>query len=72
VREVIELICELAGSDVEPDFRGEGNPAGEIDRQFLASDKIREVTGWEPRLELRDGLERTIEWYREHPGARAR
>ena len=57
--------------DVEPDFRGEGNPEGEIDRQYLESKRIREVTGWEPQVELREGIERTLEWYREHPEARA-
>lgn len=71
VREVVELICEIAGSDVEPEIRGAGNPAGEIDRQFLDSARIGEVTGWRPEVELRDGLERTLEWYRAHPGARA-
>ncbi len=70
VREVVELICEVAGSDVEAEILGQGVPAGEIDRQFLDSAKIREVTGWEPRVELREGLERTLEWYREHPDAR--
>jgi CDP-glucose 4,6-dehydratase len=70
VREVLELICEVAGSDIEPDIRGAGNPGGEIDRQYLASEKIREVTGWEPRIELREGLSTTLEWYREHPEAR--
>jgi CDP-glucose 4,6-dehydratase len=71
VREVVELICEIAGAEVEPDIRGEGNPEGEIDRQFLASEKIRQVTGWEPQVGLRDGLGRTLEWYRAHPEARA-
>ncbi len=70
VREVIELICELAGTDVEPDFQGEGTPPGEIDRQYLEATKIREVTGWEPRVDLREGLERTIDWYREHADVR--
>ncbi len=70
VREVVELICEVSGSDVEPDFQGEGNPAGEIDRQYLESTKIREVTAWEPQVSLREGLERTLGWYREHPEAR--
>src|SRR6185436_2188045 len=28
-------------------------------------DKAREQLGWEPRVELDDGLERTIAWYRE-------
>ena len=70
MREVVETICEIAGSGVAPDFRGEGNPAGEIDRQYLAANKIREVTGWQPEVELRDGLERTLAWYREHPEVR--
>ena len=70
VREVVELICEIAGAEVEPDIRGEGNPQGEIDRQFLDSAKIREVTGWKPEVDLREGLGRTLEWYRAHPEAR--
>jgi CDP-glucose 4,6-dehydratase len=72
VREVVDLICELAGAEIEPDYRGEGVPEGEIDRQYLAAGKIREVTGWRPQVELRDGLTRTLEWYREHPEVRAR
>ena len=71
VREVVELVCEIAGSELEPDFRGEGNPNGEIDRQFLDAGKIREVTGWQPRVDLREGLGRTLDWYRAHPEARA-
>jgi CDP-glucose 4,6-dehydratase len=70
VREVVELICEVAGSDIEPDIRGTGNPDGEIDRQSLESTKIREVTGWRPRIDLREGLSRTLGWYREHPEVR--
>ena len=70
VREVVELVLELSGSDVEPDFRGDGTPSGEIDRQFLDSTKIRKVTGWEPQVPLREGLERTIDWYTAHPEVR--
>jgi CDP-glucose 4,6-dehydratase len=70
VREVLELICELADSDIEPDIRGTGNPDGEIDRQYLESTKIYEVTGWRPQVDLREGLSRTLEWYREHPEVR--
>jgi CDP-glucose 4,6-dehydratase len=70
VREVLDLIGEVAGSEIEPDIRGTGNPDGEIDRQYLESTKIREVTGWRPRLDLREGLSRTLEWYREHPEVR--
>lgn len=67
VAEVVRLICSLAGSSVEPDFQGDGTPPGEIDRQWLDSTRLRELTGWESAVTLEDGLKRTIEWYREHP-----
>ncbi|MFL5907199.1 MAG: NAD-dependent epimerase/dehydratase family protein [Solirubrobacterales bacterium] len=66
VREVIDLICELGPGEVEPDYQGSGNPSGEIDRQYLDSTKIREQIGWEPQVDLREGLERTLAWYGEH------
>ena len=70
VREVVELIAAAAGGGEEPDFRGAGNPDGEIDRQFVDSGKLRGLTGWRPRVGLEQGLRRTLEWYREHPEAR--
>jgi CDP-glucose 4,6-dehydratase len=71
VREVVEIVARLAGTGVEPDIQGEGNPAGEIDRQWVDPTKIREVLGWEPAVGLEEGLGRTIGWYRKHPEARA-
>jgi CDP-glucose 4,6-dehydratase len=70
VREVVDLIAAAAGSGIEPEYLGSGTPDGEIDRQYVDSTKLREVTGWGPRVELAAGLERTLEWYREHPRAR--
>ena len=70
VREVVDLICELESGEIEADYRGAGNPSGEIDRQYLDSAKIRAEIGWEPSVELREGLGRTLGWYREHPEIR--
>ena len=67
VREVVDLIAELGGGEIEPDYRGTGNPEGEIDRQFVDSTKLRELTGWRPEVELRAGLRLTLEWYRDNP-----
>jgi CDP-glucose 4,6-dehydratase len=66
VLEVVELICELAGTGVSPDVRGRGCAAGEIDRQWVDASKLRAAAGWEPKVDLEDGLRRTIAWYREH------
>jgi CDP-glucose 4,6-dehydratase len=70
VREVVDLIAAASGTGIEPEYHGSGSPAGEIDRQFVDSSKLRELTGWRPRVELEDGLRRTLAWYREHPEAR--
>jgi CDP-glucose 4,6-dehydratase len=64
VRDVVAKICELAGTDTQPDIRGAGTPAGEIDRQYVDYTKLNALTGWQPRTSLEDGLRRTIEWYR--------
>lgn len=66
VLDVVQLICQLAGAGVEPDIRGTGTPAGEIDRQWVDHSKLSALTGWEPTVALQDGLRRTLAWYREH------
>jgi len=70
VREVVDLIATAAGTGIEPEYLGTGTPDGEIDRQYVDSTKLREMTGWRPRVGLADGLAATLEWYREHPNAR--
>jgi CDP-glucose 4,6-dehydratase len=69
VLDVVELICRLAGTGVEPDIRGSGTPAGEIDRQWVDHSKLTGLTRWEPEVALEEGLRRTIEWYRGNAGA---
>ncbi|HEY8865383.1 MAG TPA: GDP-mannose 4,6-dehydratase [Solirubrobacteraceae bacterium] len=69
VREVVDAVCRVVGVDLEPDIRGEGTPAGEIDRQYVDTTKLRELTGWRTQVELEEGLRRTVDWYRGHPEA---
>jgi CDP-glucose 4,6-dehydratase len=67
VRDVAELVCRLAGNSLTPDVRGQGVPPGEIDRQWVDSTKLHELTGWKTRVSFEEGLRRTIDWYRAHP-----
>ncbi len=67
VLDVVTRLCRLSGTGIEPDVSGDGTPAGEIDRQWLDSGKLRQMTGWVPRVGLDDGLAGTLAWYREHP-----
>jgi CDP-glucose 4,6-dehydratase len=73
VLEVAELTCRVAGTGVSPDVRGTGTPAGEIPRQWVDSTKLRTMSGWAPRVSLKEGLGRTVEWYRSYfsPGQSA-
>src|SRR5581483_3825448 len=68
VRALVDALIAAAGADVEPEIRGEGTPAGEIDRQWLDSGAIRAELGWEPRWELERGLAETHRWYVQHLG----
>jgi CDP-glucose 4,6-dehydratase len=70
VAEVLETIAAVSGAGIEPEYHGTGNPAGEIDRQYVDSSKLRGLTGWSPETDLSAGLLRTLEWYRDHPEAR--
>jgi GDP-L-fucose synthase len=67
IRELAELIAELTGFDGEIEW-DTSMPNGQPRRSLDAS-RARELFGFEARTPLREGLERTIAWYREHAGA---
>jgi len=67
VLELVERILALMGSSLEPDVRNEAS--NEIRHQYLSAAKAREILGWRPLFTLEQGLQRTIEWYRDFLGA---
>jgi CDP-glucose 4,6-dehydratase len=69
VREVVDLTVEVGGGEVEAAYAPD-LPPGEVLDRHLDSTKLRELTGWEPAVDLRTGLGRTVEWYREHKEVR--
>jgi GDP-L-fucose synthase len=69
IQELAELIAELAGFDGEIEW-DTSMPNGQPRRSLDAS-RARELFGFEARTPLREGLERTIAWYRAHAGATA-
>jgi len=70
VGEVVATIAELSGTGVAPEVLGPANPSGEIDSQWVDASKLAALTGWAPRVGLREGLGLTIEWFREHSRVR--
>jgi dTDP-glucose 4,6-dehydratase len=41
---------------------------GQVDRHIGSTDKADRLLGWCARTSFEDGLERTVEWYRENDG----
>ena len=69
IRELATLIAELTGFDGEIEW-DTSMPNGQPRRQLDVT-RARELFGFEARTELRDGLARTIAWYRERTAAHA-
>jgi GDP-L-fucose synthase len=67
IRELAELIAELTGFEGEIEW-DTSMPNGQPRRSLDAS-RARDLFGFEARTPLREGLERTIAWYREHAAA---
>ena len=65
VNTVFSTIAELTGH-CEPPRHGPAKP-GEVYRIFLNAARAKEVLGWSPRLNLREGLASTVDYFREHP-----
>src|SRR5918994_1338850 len=66
VLRLAEWIRDLCGSASEIIFvpRPQDDPS--VRRPDIS--KARDVLGWEPKVDIEDGLRRTIRWFRDHPG----
>lgn len=60
--DVVRQIFEIAGYETPIDDLGER--AGDVPATYAWSRKIAEATGWRAQVPLREGLARTVEWYR--------
>jgi CDP-glucose 4,6-dehydratase len=64
VLEIVEEIGKVIGrSDLSPMIMSDA--PNEIPAQWLDSAKAARHLGWTPALSLHEGLQRTVEWYRE-------
>jgi UDP-glucose 4-epimerase len=64
IRELAELVRDVVGGG--EDIRFEPRRPGEVHRSSVDISKIRSALGFEPGVELKSGVDRTAEWYREH------
>lgn len=64
IGDTLDLIKELMGSEVEfiRDEQRIRPEASEVQRLWCDNTRMRELTGFTPRHDIRDGLRRTIDW----------
>ena len=63
VNEIFSRLSVVAGYRLKPEHRAEVD--GEVFKIILNTDRARNVLGWEPRVSLEEGLNRTVESLRE-------
>jgi UDP-glucose 4-epimerase len=62
VLEIVRILDELSDRPFEPEF---AEPRlGELERSWIDVTRAREVLGWSARVELPDGMRRTLDWTR--------
>mgnify|MGYP002624339790 CR=1 FL=1 len=65
VLELTRTLMEIMGVDGEPNF--DAPRPGDIRFSQANIEKARSVLGYEPKVSVREGLERTVAWFRENP-----
>ena len=63
--EVVKRVIELTGADESLIEYVQDRP-GHDRRYSLSSDKLRDELGWEAQVRFAEGLERTVQWYRDN------
>ncbi|MFM7714224.1 MAG: GDP-L-fucose synthase, partial [Microcystis sp.] len=64
IKDLVELICDLMGFDGEIVWEID-KPNGQP-RRCLDTTRAQEKFGFVAQMEFKEGLQKTIEWYRQH------
>ena len=64
LNEVFELIKEIGGSDLAPKYGPERR--GDVKHSLADISKAKELLGYAPEFDTREGMKKTFEWYRRH------
>ncbi len=64
VKEVLDVLSEILGHQV--DVKDLGNRPGDVMANYASFTELHEATGWQPRVDLKEGLKRTVEFFSNH------
>ena len=69
IGEIVEMVGRLLGKalEVELDEQRVRPPNSEVGRLISSPALAEEILGWQPKVDLADGLQRTIRWVEQSP-----
>lgn len=67
IADVAKMMMELFEGSLQVNLGALPYRAGETWHFYCSNEKAKRLLGYAPKVGLREGLERTIAWYREHP-----
>lgn len=65
IKEVAEKIVNMMGNPIHLLIGALPKRAGETNHFFCNNEKAKRLLGWSPKINLNEGLQRTIDWYRD-------
>jgi UDP-glucose 4-epimerase len=66
VQELYDKMRSITAFEGSPEYLPKR--PGELQRSCLSIEKARQVLGWRPRVQLEEGLVRTLDWFRNRKG----
>ncbi|MGE5114418.1 MAG: SDR family oxidoreductase [Acidobacteriaceae bacterium] len=67
LNDTFKVLCDLTGYNGVPSYAPVRE--GDIKDSLADISRAREAFGYEPKIDFRDGLRRTVEWYKSQPAA---
>jgi nucleoside-diphosphate-sugar epimerase len=63
IRKVVEKILDMMNATIKPEIGALPYRAGETWHFYCSNKKAKNIMGWEPKVTLEEGLNKTISWY---------
>ncbi|MCK4352418.1 GDP-mannose 4,6-dehydratase [candidate division WOR-3 bacterium] len=67
VNQLFELMKIITGYSLKPIYQPLRK--GELNKNFLNSNKAQKLLDWKPKVSLKDGIEQTINWFKKNIGS---
>ncbi|MBI4036769.1 UDP-glucose 4-epimerase GalE [Candidatus Daviesbacteria bacterium] len=64
IADIVKILSDILGYKLEVDDLGQR--AGDVMANYASSAKFKKATGWKPRYTLKEGLAKTIDWFKEN------